>query len=326
MHQVIFKNRKMRKILIIAVTVLLAGSMKAQQDPMFTHYMYNTLSVNPAYAGSRDALTATLLQRTQWLSFPGAPKTLSMTVHSPVTVGTNLGLSVYNDQIAFVNTTSITASYAYRFNLTEKSKLALGVNAGVNSMSVNFDGINLNQSGDPAFANNATTLIPNFGVGAYFSTDRFYAGLSVPKIMESAMIVDPQGGETLSVLKRHYYLISGAMIPLNDIWDIKPTGLIKVTEGTPIQMDLSCEMVYMQKFDFGLFVRTDMDVTQALKTGDGFGMMAGFNVTDNFHIGYSFDYSIANPTSYANKGSHEIMLRYDLDFVDKFRIRSPRYF
>ncbi len=320
------KKNKMRKIILILVTIVLAGALKAQQDPMFTHYMYNTLTVNPAYAGSRDALTATLLHRNQWVDFPGAPKTLSATIHSPVQRGVNLGLSIYNDQIGPVNTTSITASYAYRFKLTEKSKLALGLNAGFNSIHVNFNGFELNQAGDPTFANSPTSFLPNFGVGAYYSTDRFYAGVSVPKLLESAYIVDEQGGTEEAILKRHYFFISGAMINLNEDWDIKPTTLIKVTNGSPIQWDLTAEMVYQEKFDFGVFYRTDLNVTQLLKTGDGFGAIVGMNVNQNMHIGYSYDFSIANPTSYANKGSHEIMLRYDLEFVDKFKIRSPRYF
>lgn len=317
--------KKKSLITIIFSCVLFLG-VKAQQDPMYTHYMYNTLSVNPAYAGSRDAMTATLLHRTQWMSFPGAPKTMSFTLHSPVQKGVNLGLSVYNDQIGPVNTTSFGLSYAYRFNLNESSKLALGLNANLNAASLNFDGFNLNQSGDPAFASVANKMMPNFGIGAYYSKERFYAGVSIPRLLENVYAIDPMGNEEMKKIQRHYFLIAGAMIPLNESWDVKPTGLYKVTASSPMQLDLTCELVYEQKFDFGLFYRTDLNVTEFLRTGDGVGFLAGINLNDNLHLGYSFDYSFANPTSYANMGSHEIMLRYDFDFKDKLRIRSPRYF
>jgi type IX secretion system PorP/SprF family membrane protein len=316
----------MKQYLLLLVLCLNLATAMAQQDPMYTHYMNNTVGINPAYAGSREALTATLLHRAQWVDFPGAPVTTSFTAHAPVLKGVNLGLTFTNDKIGFENTTNLGFIYAYRFNVTRKAKLALGLNVGMSSLTKDFSSINLDQAGDPSFSNIASAMQANFGFGAYYSTERFYAGLSVPRILENISVPDESGVNVNVHQHRHYFAITGAMIPLNYDWDIKPTGLLKVTEGSPIQLDMTCEMVYQNKIDFGLFYRSDLNIFKSFQTGDGIGAMVGFNVLDNLHVGYSYDYSFANATGYSNLGSHEIMLRYDFNLVDNFRIRSPRYF
>lgn len=317
----------MNRIIIILFLAVTLMQVKAQQDPMFTHYMYNTLSVNPAYAGSREALTATLLHRTQWMQFPGSPKTQSITVHSPVTAGVNLGLAALHDQIGPLKFNSYTGSYAYRFNLTPKRQLALGLSTGVHMYNVNYGDIALIDADDPAFnaMNQKTTM--NIGFGAYYSTERFYAGVSTPAIVEKQFSRNLSfDNNELNYTQRHYYLIAGSMIRINSDWDFKPTGLMKVTRSTPMQLDVTGQMVYQNKFDFGVMLRTDLDVTKALRTGDGIGVLVGVDLMENVYLGYSYDYSFANPTRYANLGSHEVMLRYDLIIKDKHRIRSPRYF
>lgn len=317
----------MKRILMISILSIFLLQAKAQQDPMFTHYMYNTLGVNPAYAGSRDALTATLLHRSQWVDFPGAPLTQSLTVHSPVNEGVNLGLSAQNDHVGPITSTSLSLSYAFRFNLTENSKLAFGLSAGFNHINPNFGDVDLTQPGDPAFSVLENKFLPNVGFGAYYSRERFYAGFSIPRLFENSYTVEYDYSQTnFNKERRNYVLIAGGMIPLSYDWDLKPTGLMKATEGSPMQLDLTCQLVFQNKIDFGLMYRTDMEVTQFLNTGDGIGVLVGVDLIDNFYLGYSFDYSFTNSTRYANKGSHEVMLRYDLVYKDKFRIRSPRYF
>ena len=167
---------KTYKILISAL-ILTIGSyaVKAQQIPMYTHYMNNTLMVNPAYAGSRDALTVTALHRSQWVDFKGAPMTQTLTLHSPLSnehIG--LGLSVMNDKIGPTNNTSVLADFVYILQLTEKSKLSFGISGGVNIFQANLNSLNLDVEGDPVFLENISNkTTPNFGFGAYYYRERF---------------------------------------------------------------------------------------------------------------------------------------------------------
>ena len=159
------------KITLALVLPLGSLTLNAQQAPMYTHYMYNTLVVNPGYAGSRDALTITALDRMQWVNFKGAPMTQTFTMHAPLEnrhIG--LGLSVLNDKIGPVNNTSLSGYFAYRMQLTEKSKLALGLSAGANIFQASLSSLQLDQQSDPVFLNNINNhMTPNFGFGAYYS-------------------------------------------------------------------------------------------------------------------------------------------------------------
>jgi len=180
------KNYKYSSILFACIFSLLY--VQAQQIPMYTHYMYNTLVVNPAYAGSRDALTVTALHRSQWIDFKGAPTTQTITVHAPLRKeNIGLGLSLLNDKIGPSNNTSIAGYYAFIMKLNENSKLALGLSAGINFYQARLNTLLLDQQADPAFLTNIKNHItPNFGFGAYYSRKQFYAGISVPYILQNS--------------------------------------------------------------------------------------------------------------------------------------------
>ncbi len=307
---------------IIAVVALIAGtsSIQAQQDPMFTHYMYNTLAVNPAYAGSRDALTITGLHRSQWLDFKGAPQSQTLTMHSPIAnehIG--MGLSILNDKIGSSNNTSAYVDFAYRMNLNKKSKLALGISGGAKIFQAKLNTLNLDQTADPTFENNISNRItPNFGFGAYYSRERFYAGVSVPNLLQNSYseISQVNGSTLIAKEQRHYFFIAGTVIKLTDNLSLKPTTLIKVTAAAPVQADLTASFLIGQKLLLGAMYRT----------GDAAGVLVGLDVTDQLHLGYSFDWSYGLRTFKYNMGSHEIMLRYDFIFPSKKQIHSPRYF
>lgn len=312
--------KTVKKIIAAAVLVIGTSSTYAQQDPMFTHYMYNTLAVNPAYAGSRDALTITGLHRSQWLDFKGAPMSQTLTMHSPIAnehIG--LGLSVLNDKIGVSNNTSIKVDFAYRMNLNKKSKLALGLSGGAKIFQASLNGLNLDQTGDPTFQNNINNRItPNFGAGIYYSREKFYVGVSVPNLMQNSYsVINQVNGSTLTAKEqRHYFLIAGTVIKLSDNLDFKPTTLVKVTAAAPIQADLTASFIIGKKLLLGAMYRT----------GDAAGVLIGFDITNQLHIGYSFDWSYGLRTFKYNMGSHEIMLRYDFIFPSKKQIHSPRYF
>lgn len=307
------------KRIIIIMSLLGCISAYGQQDPMFTHYMYNTLSVNPGYAGSRDAMTVTALHRAQWVDFKGAPVTQTLTLHTPVWSNQiGLGLSFVHDKIGPTEFTNIYADFAYRIQLTEKSKLAFGLKGGVNILTADLQGLELDEPGDAAFNYNfERELMPNFGFGIYYSRERFYAGISTPKLLEQKYYEgSSQGAISAAREKGHYYLIAGTVFPLTSYINLKPSGLVKMTPGAPVELDITAIFDFDQRFNAGLMYRT----------GDAIGILCGLNLSEQFVIGYSFDYSMTNKTFKYNEGSHEVMLRYDFIFGKNHRIKSPRYF
>jgi type IX secretion system PorP/SprF family membrane protein len=309
-------------IKIISAAVLISGSLiqNAQQAPMYTHYMYNTLVVNPGYAGSRDALTVTALDRAQWVDFKGAPMTQTFTLHSPLAnkhIG--LGFSMMNDKIGPVNNTSVAADFAYRMQISEKSKLALGLSAGVDVFQASLNSLALDQQSDPVFQNNIINhATPNFGFGAYYSKERFYAGISVPNLLENnySVVKQENGNNLVGKEQRSYFFIAGTMLKITDNFAFKPTTYVKVTAGAPVEADLTASFIIMKRLLLGAMFRT----------GDAVGALIGFDITDQLHIGYSYDWSFGLQTGTYNMGSHELVLRYDFLLFDKKQIHSPRYF
>ncbi|MBU2019514.1 MAG: type IX secretion system membrane protein PorP/SprF [Bacteroidetes bacterium] len=306
------------KIITALFLSMLCLKAQAQQDPMYTHYMYNTLSINPAYAGSRDALTITALHRSQWVDYKGAPLTQTLTLHSPIlSKHIGLGLSASNDKIGPINNTMVNGSFAYIMQLNKKSKLALGLSGGVNILQANLSSLSLDQQNDATFSNNTSNRVtPNFGTGAYYSRERFYAGVSVPNLVQSNYSSTENGSASNGKSQRHYFFIAGGVIKLTDNLALKPTTLVKVTEGAPLQTDLTASFIIMKKLLLGAMYRTN----------DAFGVLVGFDVNEQLHVGYSYDISHGNRTFSYNQGSHEVMLRYDFIFSGKKQIHSPRYF
>ena len=302
--------------------VLTIGSLniQAQQAPMYTHYMNNTLVVNPAYAGSRDALTVTAINRMQWVDFEGAPVTQSLTMHTPLSnEHMGIGLSVLNDKIGPTNTTSLVFDYAYRFNLTENSKMAFGLSVGVNLFQADLSALQLDVQNDPVFLNNINNhATPNIGFGAYYSRERFYAGFSIPNLLETSYseIDQGNGNSLIGKEQRHYFFIMGALFHVTENLDFKPTSYVKMTVGAPIEADLTASFIIQKRFLLGAMFRT----------GDAVGGLIGFDITDQLHLGYSYDWSFGLQTFRYNKGSHELVLRYDFLFLNKKQIHSPRYF
>lgn len=314
------KMKTLRKITLGLVLTLGSLTTNAQQAAMYTHYMNNTLVVNPGYAGSRDALTVTALHRQQWVDFKGAPVTQTITMHTPIiNKHIGIGLSVLNDKIGPTNNTSVVADFAYRMKLTEKSKLAFGLSAGANIYQASLNSVQLDQQTDPVFQNNITNhTTPNLGFGAYYSRERLYAGISTPDFIQSSysIVNRTDGSSLIGKQQRHYFLIAGAIMNITDNLAFKPTTLIKVTSAAPIQADVTASFIIMKKLLLGAMFRT----------GDAFGALVGFDITEQFHAGYSFDSSFGLKTFTYNKGSHEILLRYDFIFFDKKQIHSPRHF
>jgi type IX secretion system PorP/SprF family membrane protein len=309
----------MKSIFTILLTGLLSFVAGAQQDAMYTHYMYNTLAVNPAYAGSRDALSITALHRSQWIGFKGSPITQTLTVHTPVlSKNIGMGLSFINDKIGPTNTTALYLDFSYRIVFDKNSYLAFGLKGGMNMRYQGFAELDVVDPNDPSLLNNVRSqFLPNFGFGIYYYTDKYYAGVSIPKLLENNFETNSTVGTTnLASEERHYYFIAGTIFDLNESIKLKPTTFVKVTNGAPIEADITASFIFNDRFWLGAMYRT----------GDALGVLAGMNITDQFGIGYSFDWSFTNTTVQYNVGSHELMLRYDLVYKVNEDIRSPRYF
>jgi len=311
---------KTLKIIFALAASLGCLTTTAQQAPMYTHYMYNTLIINPAYAGSRDALTVTAINRMQWVNFKGAPVTQSITMHTLLeNEHVGLGLSVLNDKIGPTNLTSLAFDYAYIMKLNERSKLALGLSAGVNIFQANLSDLLLDDPNDPAFQYDIDNHVtPNVGFGAYYSRERFYAGLSIPNLLQyrySEMDVN-NGSVFTGIERRHFFFITGALFTINEYLDFKPTSLVKVTVAAPVEVDLTASFIIQKKFLLGAMFRT----------GDAVGALLGIDITDQFHVGYSYDWSFGLRTFRYNQGSHELVLRYDFLFQNRKQIHSPRNF
>lgn len=310
------------KIKTLMLTMLIVISTKivfAQQEAMFTHYMFNTLSINPGYAGSRDALTIALLDRNQWVGFEGAPRTQTLTIHSPLMFpNMGAGLSVVNDKIGPLNFTSVYADYSYKIQVSKTSHLVFGLKAGTTFMRNGLTGLDLQNPDDPSFSNDyRSEILPNFGFGLYYFTDKYYLGFSIPKILENDYNKNISSGATnIGGEAKNYFIIAGYLFTLDEYFKLKPTTFLKITAAAPIELDVSAQLYYKDRIWGGLMYRT----------GDAVGVLVGANLTKSLAFGYSYDWSFTNRSFRYNGGSHEIVLIYDFIFTEGQKVRSPRYF
>jgi type IX secretion system PorP/SprF family membrane protein len=305
----------MKKILIFII-LLTTYSAFAQQDPLFTQYMFNKLAVNPGYAGSREVISADVLYRYQWVDIEGAPKTLTASLHSPLkNPHLALGMNVYNDKIGPLSYTGALATFAYRI-IFPNSKLSFGLQAGLKNNGVVFDHFNVYDEDEPFLSNELTkTLIPDANFGVYYYSDKFYAGISSQQLLQNQSLVftDNAGTKQFTKLLAHFYAMSGVAIPLNNNIVFRPSVLAKFVKNAPPQLDLNASFLFNNKFWLGASYRTVKAVS----------FITEFAVTQNFRIGYSYDIWLNELKSY-NKGSHEIRMSFELN--NNKRLLTPRYF
>ncbi len=308
----------MNKVLILSILILISLQSIAQQDAMYTHYMYNTLSVNPAYAGTRNRVSVSALHRSQWVGFDGAPRTQTFGIHGPIIQeNIGLGLSVVNDVIGPVQQSSVNADFSYKLNLGKSAKLSFGLKGGLKMLNANLKDLETYDLNDEVFAENIRQeLMPNVGFGLYFYTEKFYTGISAPKLIEHKFGISGADEALLAGDLRHYFAIIGGVITLNDKWKLRPTGFVKFTPEAPLEGDITTTFFYHEKIWTGLMFRT----------GDAVGLLFGTFLSDKLAVGYAFDWSYANKTMRYNYGSHEIMLQYDFNLREHKAVLSPRYF
>lgn len=299
---------------ILFFVLMFTGTVSfAQQDAQFTQYMYNTININPAYAGSRGALSIFGLHRTQWVGLDGAPVTNAVSVHTPLN-NTNLGLGVsfLNDRIGPTNENAISVDLSYTIRTSEIWKMSFGVKGTANLFNLDTSKLNPEDAGDPQFQNLDNEFSPNIGAGLYLHSDKTYIGLSVPNFIESNRYDDNE----VAIFKEkiNYYFIAGHVFDLSPNIKFKPSVLTKLVEGAPLQVDVSGNFLFSERFVIGGAYRWSAAVSA----------MVGFQVTEGLFIGYGYDLETTKLENY-NSGSHEIFLRYEL-FNNYNKIVSPRFF
>lgn len=305
---------------------------KAQQDPHFTQYMFNFISINPAYVGSNDFMHASLFYRNQWLGINGAPVTQSLGIMAPLQNNkVGVGVNIVNTAIGASNLTNIKGAYNYRINTSRTGKFSMGLSAGLVQFQIDpnklvtYDPI----SSDQVFAGNVQNkLIPDFGAGFYFQERNFSLGLSIPHLFQTKVkfnnAVPIQTGMTdrsrFAKLSRHYYLSGLYVIEVNHNLDIIPSALAKFVVGAPPQIDLNMNLVFHDLMWGGMSYRSGDAV--AFMTGIYFEQKVRRIVKQVLRFGYAYDLTASRLSQFSN-GSHEIMVSYDYLIPSTVKCPNP---
>jgi type IX secretion system PorP/SprF family membrane protein len=297
-------------------TLFFASGSHAQQQPIFTQYMFNGLVINPAYSGSHESMTMTASARSQWSGIKGAPQTQVFSAHSPIKFSRSAaGAVLMHDKAGVINQTMAYATYAYHIPVSENGKVSVGTQAGFTYYQANLASLNIvsqNNTTDVAFSGNDTRMLPNLGIGAYYYSKTSYVGISMPTLINNKWSRDNQLNQ--STQQRHYFITAGHVFDLNPDLKLKPSVLLRWVENGPFQYDLNAN----------LFIKTSASVGVSYRMNASMDALFQWFVNDQFAVGYSYGYPI-NSLAAAQWGTHEIVLNYRLK-RDMHIIRSPRFF
>ena len=288
----------------------------AQQDPHYTQYMYNTLSVNPAYAGSRGHTTITALGRTQWVGFEGAPDTQTLSYDTPLGYSRlGLGINLVNDKIGPSHETYLDGNISYSIETGSEGNLAFGLKLGGRVLNIDWSLGRVNDpNGDNTFAQNINNrFLPTIGAGIYYYESKWYVGLSVPNFLGSEHYDNDENIGQVAIERLHFFLISGYVFDLSESIKFKPAMLFKGVAGAPLSLDLSANFLFEEKFRAGI----------AWRWGDSIAALLGVQASESLHIGYAYDLTTSN-YNVVNSGTHEVMIRYEIFRAAK--MKSPRFF
>jgi type IX secretion system PorP/SprF family membrane protein len=312
---------KLAKLTILMMLMLCVNFLKAQYDAQFTNYMFNEMFINPAYAGSNGAMSATLLHRQQWVNFSGRPVTTSFSLHGPIINDKmGVGISVLNERIGVLQRNLIYGDYAYRIKVQDKGTLALGLMAGVDMQVNRFSELKVNDNGisDPQLSMNSPNIVaPNMGTGVYYHTKSFYGGFSIPRLIDNQVRFDGGGAIKTSKVqfkKFTYYFTAGNMFTINDEFKLRANAMVKYVAAAPIQIDLGANLLFKDMFWTGL----------SFRSGSAISLLLGYQVNSQFLVNYSYDYGVNQIQKYS-QGSHEFVLSYLFAYKGK-KVVTPRYF
>jgi type IX secretion system PorP/SprF family membrane protein len=309
----------MRTKIKILILLLVSGFSYAQQDSQFTQYMYNTISINPAYAGSRETLSIFALHRSQWVGLDGAPQTNNVSVNTPIkNTNVGIGVSIINDKIGPSDENNIAVDFSYTVPTSDNFKLSFGLKASANLLNIDFNKLNQQDGGDANFsANIDNKFSPNIGLGFYLHSEDTYVGLSMPYLLQTKHYERYSNTGSSSNLAKQdiaYYLTAGHVFELSDNLKFKPSVLAKLVQGAPFGLDFSGNFMINEKFVAGASYRLNAAVSG----------MVGFQATESWFIGYGYDFDTTGLSNY-NSGSHELFLRFEM-FNRYTTLLSPRFF
>jgi type IX secretion system PorP/SprF family membrane protein len=299
----------------------------AQQEPMYSQYMFNMLAINPSYAGSHEKAEATSLFRKQWLEIPGAPTTTTVGLDIPDNLnGLGYGLQLSNDRIGITQTNTLAASFSYRTHIfSEDDYLSFGFSASLANFQANYNSVDLIQNPDPSFTGQVVNAwFPNIGTGLFYHTENFYIGISSPSLLTNKVNgITISTGASLSsdVLIAHYFFTTGMVFTLNETFKLKPSILLKAVPGSPIQTDLNANLWINDIVCFGASYRTK----------SAFVGMVEIQLSNQLRLGYSYDREISNLAKFTNN-THELMLKFEFGGNNSkknaylSKVKCPKYF
>ena len=304
------------KFIPIIILGLICSQVMGQQHPLFSHYMFNGLYINPAYAGSKEFVSTTLIVRKQWTGFEGAPSTQIASLHAPLrNKKIGLGAVISNDKIGITNETDFYGSYAYHIPMNT-GKLSMGLSAGFSYFKSKFSDLTVWDPDDPVYETNSlSNVLPNFGAGIYYYSKKFYAGLSAPQLIS----YDPDQPlhieiEKVHKVSRHYYLTSGMIIATQGELKFRPSFMVKYVSNAPIQYDINLNVLISDIIWIG----------GSYRSSDAAVILLEYQVDKKLRIGYSYDITLNEMSNYS-KGSHEIVIGYDFG-INVLKMKTPRYF
>jgi type IX secretion system PorP/SprF family membrane protein len=319
MNKQIKKDTMKMKINITEVLVVLfiltTVNVRAQQDPMYTQYNFNTQTINPAYAGTWESMGVLILGRHQWMGMAGAPRNYTFSMQTPMkNEKVGLGLNIVSDQLGRESRLSLSGDYSYGFKVSQNSILRMGLKFGVTNYHNNLsDYLQYPGEVDPASIGEVDVkYMPNLGVGALLYSENYYVGLSIPKIIENDFDTNINNYSVESEL-RHFFFTAGYVFSLSEYLKFKPTFLIKATNGAPVEIDFTANFLLGNKVWLGAMYRTD----------DSFGFIAQWIFDKKLRIGYATDFTTSNLQSY-HTDTHEVMVSYEIGLKRKWT--TPRMY
>ncbi|MDQ0108150.1 PorP/SprF family type IX secretion system membrane protein [Chitinophaga terrae (ex Kim and Jung 2007)] len=291
------------------VLCLCAWNIKAQQQPLFSQYMFNGMVINPAYPSMDESSSLTAVGRNQWVGVDGAPKTATASFYTPVkATNTSLGFSLMNEKITVNSQTAVNLNVSQRVKLSEKIYLAMGLKGGMTQYREDNSRLSIS---DPVFANNQSYWKTDVGFGFMVFTDRFFIGLSTP-IFKS---FDLGSKMNKVVVESHYYLQTGYLLNINNDVKLKPNILLRQVKGAGFQYDLNMNILLKNLVWLGASWRSEKTITGLVQV----------QLTKNLQLGYSYDSPMESNLKGAQTVSHEVMLNYRFSW-SKWKVVAPRYF
>lgn len=318
----------MKKLIFTIVMACIGILAYGQQDAQYTQFMFNKLAYNAGYAGSGETACISCLYRNQWVGVTGAPQTAVLNFDTPLFKNrVGMGVNIVYDRIGVEQRLKASLMYSYRLKIGEEGSLGIGVRGTLWNYRVRFSELEATDLGDTEIpAGNPNSFAPNFGIGVYYSNDKFYLGVSVPHLIETDLDFSDNGAaptvEVLSQFDRHYFVMGGAIIRLSEKIQLHPNILVKYVADAPFDMDVNANLVFFKKFWIGATYRLGGSTQKGF--GESIDAVVQYQFNPQFKIGLAYDYTLSELTNF-NSGSYEAMVHYCFNYQDR-KLTNPRFF